>query len=173
MKNYIKNLALILVLTVTFAACKKTSITPGNYKTTQSPQDTSNWQNQYGNGGTVPTWGNGNTSPNQINGTNWVLIDVYNNYAHVNKSDTVHFISNTKYTVGSDTTKYTYYLYNTTGNSSITLNTFMPINGLTLSCTNFNANVFASCPVGGTIILTLKDNFATTNNIYTSTFKKI
>lgn len=168
-----KNLVLILILSVSLIACKKENLTPGNYHQTTQTQDTSSWQSNYGNGGTLPNWGNGNNTNNQLFGTNWVLTDVYNNYAHTNKSDTVHFISNTKYTIGSDTTKYTYNLYSTTGNWSMTLNTFMPINGLTLSCSNFNANVFATCPIGGTIQLNLKDNFSNTNNLYVSTFKKI
>lgn len=104
-----KNLVLILILAIGLVSCKKENLTPGNYQTTQSPQDTSNWQNGY----------------------------------------------------------------STTGNWSMTLNTFMPINGLTLSCSNFNANVFATCPIGGTIQLNLKDNFSNTNNLYVSTFKKI
>jgi hypothetical protein len=168
-----KNLVLILILAIGLVSCKKEDITPGNYHQTSQTQDTSNWQSNYGNGGTLPTWGNGNTTNNQLFGTNWVLTDVYNNYAHTAKSDTVHFISNTKYTVGSNPTQYTYNLYSTTGNWSMTLNTFMPINGLTLSCSNFNANVFATCPIGGTIQLNLKDNFSNTNNLYVSTFKKI
>lgn len=173
MNKFITKLALFLIFLIVFIGCEKEPITPGNYHTVQSNRDTINWQNQYGNNGTVPTWDNNNTTGNQINGTNWVLIDVYNNYAHISKSDTIHFISNENYTIGLDTTKYIYHLYNTTGNSSITFNNFIPINGLTLSCTNFNANAFKSCPIGGTIFLALKDNFTITNNLYTSTFKKI
>lgn len=169
--NKMKNLILILALTISLIACKKEPITPGNYTMTVPPQDTTHWQSQYSNGGTLPNWG-GNSTNNQLFGTNWVLTDVYNNYAHITKNDTIHFISNNKYTVGSNSTQYTYNLYSTTGNWSITLNTFMPINGLTLSCSNFNANVFATCPVGGTIQLNLKDNFSSTNNLYVSTFNK-
>lgn len=155
-----------------FTSCKKEPITPGNYKTVVPQQDTSNWQNQYGNGGSTPTWGTPSNN-NPLYGTNWVLIDVYNNYAHVTKNDTVHFLTNTKYTIGSDTTKFSYVLYTTMGNATIDLHQFNPINGLYLSANNFNANAFASVPVGGTILLNLKDNLSTTNNLYTSTFKKI
>ena len=168
-----KNIIAILALTISLIACKKEPLVLGNYQVTTPPVDTTHWQSQYGNGGTLPNWGNGSSTNNQMFGTNWVLTDVYNNYAHTAKHDTVHFISNTKYTVGSDTTKYTYYLYSTTGNWSLTFNTFMPINGLTLSCSNFNANVFTTCPVGGTIQLNLIDNYSGSNNKYTSTFKKI
>ena len=93
---------------------------------------------------------------------------------HTAKNDTIHFVSNTKYTVGSDTTKMGYSLYSSTGsfNSTIDIYQFNPINGLYLSANNFNANAFASAPVGGTIFLNLKDN-NTTGAIYVSTFKKI
>jgi hypothetical protein len=59
------------------------------------------------------------------------------------------------------------------GNATIDLHQFNPINGLYLSANNFNASGFTSVPVGGTILLNLKDNLSTTNNLYTSTFKKI
>lgn len=153
-----------------FTSCKKEPIVPGNYQPNQTQVDTTNWQSQYGNGGTLPNWGTPNNT-NPTNGTNWVLIDVYYNYAHVTKSDTVHFVSNTQYTLGSDTTKYTYSLYSTMGNGTITFNSFIPINGLYLSANNFNPSAFTSTPVGGTILLNLKDNLSSA--IYTSTFKKI
>ena len=154
-----------------FSSCKKQPITPGNYQTVQAPVDTSHWQNGYNNGGSTPTFTN-TTTNNQLFGTNWVLTDVYFNYAHTTKNDTVHFISNTKYTVGSDTTKYRYSLYSTMGNSTIDIYQFNPINGLYLSANNFNANAFTSTPVGGTIFLNLKDNY-NANATYVSTFKKI
>jgi hypothetical protein len=144
--------ALICLL---MASCKKEPITPGNYKWVEPPVDTTNWQDDYYNGGTLPNWGNGNTVENNISGTNWVLIDVYYNYAHVTKNDTVHFISNNKYTIGSDTTKYTYSLYETMGNSTLQLNMFIPINGLNLSANNFTSSVFKTAPVGGEILLNL------------------
>jgi hypothetical protein len=155
-----------------FTSCKKEPITPGNYQPNQTVVDTTNWQDQYGNGGTLPNWGTPNNT-NPLYGTNWVLIDVYNNYAHVTKSDTIHFISNTRYTVGSDTTKFSYALYSTMGNGTIDFHNFNPINGLYLSANNFNPSTFTTTPIGGTILLNLKDNLTSTNNLYTSTFKKI
>jgi hypothetical protein len=160
--------ALICLL---MASCKKEPITPGNYTLVEPPADTTNWQDQYGNNGTLPNWGTG-SNPNNISGTNWVLIDVYYNFAHVDKNDTIHFINNTKYTIGSDTTKYTYSLYETMGNSTLQLNQFTPINGLNLSANNFISSVFQSAPVGGEILLNLKD-LLSPSSVYTSTFKKI
>lgn len=171
-KTYLIGAIIGLTLGLLFTSCKKESITPGNYTTQPAPVDTSHWQNGYSNGGSTPTWGTPNNT-NPLFGTNWVLTDVYNNYAHIAKSDTIHFISNTKYTVGSDTTKCLYSLTSTMGNGSISFYQFNPINGLYLSASNFNPNAFTSTPVGGTIFLNLKDNFASTNNLYTSTFKKI
>jgi hypothetical protein len=173
-----KNIALLIgiifgfLFASLFTSCKKESITPGNYQPNQTVVDTTNWQDQYGNGGTLPNWGTPNNT-NPLFGTNWVLIDVYNNYAHVTKSDTIHFISNTRYTVGSDTTKFSYNLYTTMGNGTIDLHNFNPINGLYLSANNFNPSTFTTTPIGGTILLNLKDNLTSTNNLYTSTFKKI
>jgi hypothetical protein len=155
-----------------FTSCKKGGITPGNYQPNQTVVDTTNWQDQYGNGGTLPTWGTPNNT-NPLYGTNWVLINVNHNYNHVAKNDTIHFISNTRYTIGSDTTKFSYNLYSTMGNGTIDLHQFNPINGLYLSANNFNPSAFTSTPIGGTIFLNLKDNFTNTNNIYISTFKKI
>jgi hypothetical protein len=166
-----KNILILIVLITSLISCTKQPITPGNYHAGQpAPVDTTQWQNGYANGGTVPT--STVTTANNINGTNWVLTDVYSNYAHVAKSDTIHFISNTRYKVNSDTTKYVYNLYETMGNSTIELNTFNPINGLNLTANNFNSNAFATTPVGGTIQLLLKDIF-NTSTTYTSTFKKI
>lgn len=168
--RYLIGVALGVLLGILLTSCKKEPITPGNYQPNVTVVDTTNWQSQYGNGGTLPNWGTPNNN-NPLYGTNWVLIDVYYNYAHVNKSDTIHFISNTRYRVGSDTTKYSYSLYSTMGNGTLDLHQFNPINGLYLSANNFNPSSFTSTPIGGTILLNLKDNLS--NGLYTSTFKKI
>jgi hypothetical protein len=165
-------LIITLLISWLLSSCNKEPITPGNYQFMEPIPDTTNWQDDYNNGGTLPNWGNGNTVENNISGTNWVLIDVNYNYAHVTKNDTVHFISNTKYTIGSDTTKYTYSLYETMGNSTLQLNMFIPINGLNLSANNFPSSVFKTAPVGGEILLNLKD-LLSPSSIYRSTFKKI
>jgi hypothetical protein len=169
-KSFMNSAFVFCLCLVLLGSCKKEDITPGNYKMVPEPMDTSDWQSQYTNGGVTPIWDT-QTINNHIFGTNWVLIDVYTNYAHIDKNDTIHFISNTKYTIGSDTTKYTYVLSSTMGNSSLQLNTFIPINGLTLSCSNFWSGTFTTTPVGGTVQLLLKDVFSTTT--YTSTLKKI
>lgn len=166
-----KKIIILIGIVLMISSCKKEPITPGNYQTTQAPVDTSHWQNQYTNGGSTPNWSNGSTTQNPLFGTNWVLTDVYFNYAHQPKNDTIHFITNTKYTVGSDTTKFGYSLYSTFGNGTIDLYQFNPINGLYLSANNFNPAVFASTPVNGTILLNLKDNFS--SGIYNTTFKKL
>ena len=173
-----KNIVLLIsvifgfLFTSLITSCKKEPITPGNYQPNVTVVDTTQWQSQYGSGGTLPNWGTPNNT-NPLFGTNWILIDVYYNYAHIAKNDTVHFISNTRYTVGSDTTKFSYDLYTTMGNGTIDLHNFNPINGLYLSANNFNPSTFTTTPIGGTILLNLKDNFTSTNNLYTSTFKKI
>lgn len=168
--NKMKNLLVLLSFILFATSCKKEAITPGNYQANQTIADTTTWQGQYGNGGTLPNWGTPNNT-NPLSGTNWILTDVNYNYAHVNKNDTIHFVSNTRYTVGSDTTKFSYVLYSTMGNGTLDLHQFNPINGLYLSANNFNPSTFTTTPIGGTISLNLKDNFSSA--IYTSTFKKI
>ena len=167
-KTYLTGVLIGIIFGVLLASCKKEPITPGNYQA-GTPETTT--VTPMTNGGVLPTIGSATVTPNQCNGTKWVLIDVYNNYAYVTKSDTIYFISNNKYKINSDTTKYSYILYSTMGNSTIELNTFISINGLNLTANNFNANAFTSVPVGGTIQLSLKDIFSPSSS-YVSTFKK-
>lgn len=164
----------IILLLFLLASCKKETITPGNYGVTSPEPDTSHWQNGYTNGGSTPTWTNSTTN-NSLYGTNWVLIDIAINYG-VNppvNNDTIHFIDNTHYKINSDTTKYNYNFYSTMGNATLTFNSFIPINGLNLTCNNIGNNAFTNVPVNHTVILMLKDLFSNPTTIYTSTFKKI
>lgn len=87
-----------------FFSCKKDAITPGNYTTTPAPQDTSHWQNQYSNGGTLPNWSNGNNN-NELVGTTWVLTNLQTNFSTVLPIDTVRFIDNTYYTINGGAVK--------------------------------------------------------------------
>src|ERR1700747_2557801 len=139
----LNKLILAFLLVVLLTSCTKQPITPGNYTMVQPSQTTTTYT--YTNGGTVLT-GTNTANNNQLVGTNWVLTDVVFNYSHTIKNDTIHFVSNTKYTVGSDTTKCNYSLYSSTGsfNSTLDIYQFNPINGLYLSANNFNANAFAT-----------------------------
>jgi hypothetical protein len=167
-----KNILFLLIFGLLLTSCKKDTITPGNYQAGTPPTNQpNNWQSNYGNGGVLPSWGNGSAN-NQLVGVNLLLTKVVVNFASTVKHDTIHFVSNTKYCVGSDTTKYNYLLYSTMGNSTLEFYQFNPINGLYLVCNNFNANVFTTMQVGGTVDLVFKDHF-NQSVLYTTTFKKI
>lgn len=159
---------LFVVIILSFSSCTKQET--GKFEAVEEEVfESTPWQDEYTNAGTIPNWDS--VEDNQLCGTNWVLIDVYANYAHVEKNDTIHFINNTKYTIGSNSYEYSYVLSSTMGNSTLQLNTFIPINGLTLSCSNFWAGMFESIQVNGTMQLLLNDVYSTTT--YSSTFKRI
>lgn len=123
MVKYIVYLALIILL----FACKKDAITPGNYTTTPAQQDTSHWQNQYGNGGTLPSWGSGNSTNNELVGTRWVLTNLQTSFSSVLPIDTVRFIDNTYYTINSGAVKTYQFSSGVASNSkTLTLNYHFP-----------------------------------------------
>jgi hypothetical protein len=104
----IKSIGVIILLCVglfvilsLFASCNKEPITPGNYKAGTLPvDDTTTWQWQYGNGGTLPNWG-GNQG-NDLVGTKWVLTKVMSGFATTYPNDTIAFVSNTNYTCNNN-----------------------------------------------------------------------
>ena len=108
-----------------------------------------------------------------IIGTNWILIKVKTGAGVTTTySDTLHFINNTKYTVGSDTSnKYTYILQTVQNNVSLTFQPLKPINSMQCS-TNQLGNGFAICPAGTVIFATFTDPY-NTNSSFTAWFKKI
>lgn len=81
-------------------SCEKEPITPGNYQP-GVPDSTynNNWQDQYGNGGTLPNWGSGNNQNNELVGTKWVLTKTVTSFATSFPNDTIRFVSNTEYTL--------------------------------------------------------------------------
>ncbi len=94
---------LICVLTcLLLASCSKDPITPGNYQPgTPDTTSNSNWQDQYGNGGTLPNWGNGGVQNNELVGTKWVLTKTVTAFATSFPNDTIRFVSNTEYTLNN------------------------------------------------------------------------
>ena len=91
---------LFLILSL-FASCSKEPITPGSYKAgTVPPDDTTSWQWQFGNGGTLPNW-SGNQA-NDLVGTKWVLTKVMSGFATTYPNDTIVFVSNTNYTCNNN-----------------------------------------------------------------------
>ena len=61
--------------------------------------------------------------------TNWVLTKIVAAFGTTTMNDTIHFISNNKYYVGSDTTNSGLYtLYTSQNNVTLTFKPFIPMN---------------------------------------------
>lgn len=165
-----KNLLFLISLIFLMTSCKKEVITPGNYTTTQPSQN--NNGTSFTNGGTTPTWGN-TTTNNDLVGTSWILIKVKTGAGVTTTySDTLHFKTNTLYTVGSDTAnKYQYVLQTVQNNVSLTFQPLEPINSLQCSTNQLGVG-FAAVPSGTVIFATFTDPY-NINSKFTAWFKKI
>lgn len=166
-----KNLVLILLLSISFIACKKESITPGNYQTTTPQQDTTSWQNGYGNGGTLPNWGNP-TNGNDLVGKKFRVVDYKIGIAsQMVNADTLYFISLNQYKVGYQGTVYTYNFYATSyGNATFVLNNFVSATNLSLSATiGDNAFTNTNWPLNAVRSITFRQlpNLPPTQHIFT------
>jgi hypothetical protein len=97
-----KKLLVIIGIVVLATSCKKEPITPGNYTAgTPTPEDTTTWQWQYENGGTLPNWGGSGSQTNELVNTVWVLTKVVSGFATTYPNDTIRFVSNTNYTLNN------------------------------------------------------------------------
>ena len=66
-KDFLIIMIISIILGVMLTSCSKDEITPGNYGPGTPPAtDTTNWQDQYGNGGTLPNWGTTPTSNDEF-----------------------------------------------------------------------------------------------------------
>ncbi len=158
-----------LVIVILLASCKKDSITPGNYKLQSPPVDTSHWQNQYSNGGTVPNGGS-TTTPNEVAGTTWVLTYIQIGYSNPTLPiDTIRFIDNTNYTINGGTYK-PYQLTAGIGVSSksLTLNYHYPFGS-----GNYTGEVAPTFVSDGLILNCEFINTNTTTTKVRASFKKI
>ena len=91
---------LFLILSL-FVSCSKEPITPGSYQAGTLPvEDTTTWQWQYSNGGTLPNWGI--NQGNDLVGTKWVLTKVMSGFATTYPNDTIVFVSSTNYTCNNN-----------------------------------------------------------------------
>lgn len=94
MKNLLF-LSLITIILIGFNSCKKDE----DYEpwvNVPETQDTTKWQDDYTDGGTLV----GNTnSGNKLKGTKWVLTKMVTSFATEYPNDTLEFISNTQYTI--------------------------------------------------------------------------
>jgi hypothetical protein len=120
-----KQLLIILGLALSISSCKKYE---GNYQQVPDPVDTTNWQDGYQDGGTLP--GGGTQTQNTLAGTKWVLIKVVSAFSTTYPNDTINFVTNGAYVLNQNAQR-TYVLSSVTGstNKSLTLYHFYPFGG--------------------------------------------
>ena len=163
-----KNIVILIVFCLLIISCKKSTITPGNYATTQPVKDTSNWQNQYTNGGVVPTWTT-NTGTNDLVGTKWVLTKIQNSLSITIPNDTIRFISNIYYTINNGAVR-NYQLTNSVAstNKTLSLYYFYPFGG-----SHYSGEVSGMFVIDGVINMCEFKNIQNTTTTLKAWFKKI
>lgn len=168
MKKLVQIFTLVISLGVMFTSCKKEPITPGNYPPNQASQSsTSNWQNQYTNGGVINT---GTNPTNELVGTTWVLVEFKQlGYSTYYPKDTIRFIDNTHYTIQNGTQK-TYSLSSgvASTNKTLTFNFFYPFGG-----SHYSGEVGGTFVSDGIIVSAKFKNIQNTTPDILATFKKI
>lgn len=160
-----KNLLILItvILAFNFTSCKKAT---SPYSTKPDSVDTTQWQSQYNNGGTIPTVTT--VTNGDLFGTNWILTKVQIGLASTIKNDTIHFIDNTHYKVNNNPLLLTYSLYQSGANKTLTLNNFMPVNGY--NCSGMVGVTFVT--YGQIIGVEFKDLY-NSNNKFNLWFTKI
>lgn len=150
-----------------FSSCTKEPI--GHYELADPIVDTSHWQNDYSNGGDLPTWGTGGQD-NELVGTTWVLT-----YLQIGFSipplpiDTVRFLTNTNYTINSGSVR-TYQLTNnvTLSSKTLTLNYHYPFGS-----GNYSGEVASTFVSDGVILNCEFLNINSTTTTVRASFQKI
>lgn len=120
-----KFIFVILALGMIFVSCKKDEL-PTPTQTTANA-DTTNWEDEYNNGGLLPT----NTNTNALEGTKWELIKyITGNLATQYVHDTLVFLPNYRYTLNGGASRV-YQLSSITGstNKQLTLDFFTSFGG--------------------------------------------
>ena len=132
MKNFklYENLAFILgtlIAILCFYSCTKDN----NPKYIQVPEvvDTTSWESQYVNAGTLPN--PSSNTHNGLYGTKWKLVKYVTAFATEYPNDTIYFISDTQYRLNSQTVTYQYVINSIVGstNYSLSLYFFSPFGG--------------------------------------------
>jgi len=120
-----KYILITLLVFLTFTSCKKIE---GNYQQIPDPVDTTNWQDGYQDGGTLP--GGGTQTQNTLIGTKWVLVKVVSAFSTTYPNDTITFVSNNRYVLNQNAQR-PYSISTITGstNKSLTLYYFFPFGG--------------------------------------------
>jgi len=124
-KKTLLNVIFFIIVILLLFSCEKEPIT----QTPTVEVETTNWQDQYSSGGTVPDWTNSTNNNNELVGTNWVLTKILTGFGSTTMSDTLHFITNTQYYINSDSTNIALYsLYTSQNNVTLTFKPFIPMN---------------------------------------------
>jgi hypothetical protein len=118
---------LFLVVAFLFSSCTKEEFEPR--VEVEEVEDTTDWQDTYGNGGTLPGGGT-STQSNPLVGTKWVLTKMVSSFATEYPNDTITFESNTEYTIeGSAVRAYQLNSLPSSTNYDLSLYYFMPFGG--------------------------------------------
>lgn len=127
MKNF-KILSIPLILMFLTSCYKETY---PKYVSGPEPVDTSKWENEYQNLGTLPNPSTPVITHNVIYNTKWVLIKYITGFGTQQPNDTITFVSDTHYKINSQTTEHQYTINSLVGstNYSLMLNFFSPFGG--------------------------------------------
>ncbi len=120
-----KNLILFALLSLLFISCEKE--VPPYIEVPEEVVDTTAWNEDYTNGGTIPTT---TGQANELAGTQWVLTKVVTSFATELPNDTISFVDDTHYTLNGGAVR-NYQLSNLVGstNKDLTLYFFAPFGG--------------------------------------------
>lgn len=129
-----KLLFLLVIATLGLSSCKKDEYEPWVY-VPEEPQDTSKWQDNYTDGGTLPY---DTSNAPTIVGTKWVLIKMVTAFATDYPNDTLEFISSNQYTINNGPIPRNYQLNSipSSTNYDLSLYYFTPFGG-----SHYSANV--------------------------------
>lgn len=123
-----KLLFLFAIISLIFTSCKKEEFKPME-QVPEERQNNTPWENQYGNGGTLPG-GGGTNIINDLIGTKWVLTKVVSAFATEYPNDTIEFVTNTHYTLnGGAVRNYQLGTIPSSTNYDLSLYYFAPFGG--------------------------------------------
>jgi hypothetical protein len=122
----IKQIVILFSVVLILSSCEKNEPQP-LYTYELETVDSTAWQDQYADGGTVTAVGN---QTNVIAGTKWVLTKYVTAFATEYPNDTIDFIDNNHYVLNSNAER-TYQLSSipSSTNYDLQLNYFMPFGG--------------------------------------------
>ena len=119
---------LIITAFIFLLSCKKETIEPNYIEVQDNIVDTTAWNSDYSNGGTLPT--NTTTQNNDLVGTYWVLTKIITAFSTEYPNDTIYFVDDIHYTLNNGAVR-NYQLSNlpASNNLSLTLYYFSPFGG--------------------------------------------